>query len=106
MEPILRVHSPHYVEFLRSAHGDWLNAGRSGDAIGYVWPVVGRRALRLDRIDARLGRYSYDAATPITAATWASAYWSAQSALSALDSVIEGAQPVAFALCRPPGLTR
>ncbi len=103
LEPILRVHSADYVEFLRSAHEAWLNAGRSGDAIGYTWPVVRRRDLRLDRIDARLGRYSFDAATPITAETWSAAYWSAQAALSAVAAVLEKAQPVAFALCRPPG---
>ena len=102
LEPILRVHSPDYVDFLRSAHSDWLAAGRSGDAIGYTWPVVRRRALRLDRIDARLGRFSFDAASPITAGTWDAAYWSAQTALSALDAVLEG-ESVAFALCRPPG---
>ena len=103
IEPILRVHSADYVDFLRSAHGEWLDAGRSGDAIGYTWPVVGRRALSLNRIDARLGRYSFDAATPITAATFEAAYWSAQAALSAVDAVLEGEEPAAFALCRPPG---
>ena len=103
LEPILKVHSADYVDFLRSAHRDWLDAGRSGDAIGYTWPVVGRRALRLDRIDARLGRYSYDAATPITGATWDSAYWTAQAALSAAGAVLEEGSPAAFTLCRPPG---
>lgn len=103
LEPILRVHSADYVEFLRSAHGDWLAAGRSGDAIGYAWPVVRRRDLDLDRIDARLGRYSYDAATPIADGTWESAYASAQTALSALDAVIDEGWPCTFALCRPPG---
>ena len=34
-----------------------------GDAIPYAWPVVHRRRLRLDRIDALLGRYSFDATT-------------------------------------------
>ena len=103
LEPILRVHSPAYVAFLQAAHGDWLAAGRTGDAIGYTWPVIQRRDLDLDRIDARLGRYSYDAATPITAETWDAAYWSAQTALSALNAVIEEGRKSAFALCRPPG---
>lgn len=103
LEPILRVHSADYVEFLRSAHGDWSAAGRAGDAIGYTWPVVRRRDLDLGRIDARLGRYSYDAATPITAGTWEAAYWSAQAALSALVALIDEHQTCAFALCRPPG---
>jgi acetoin utilization deacetylase AcuC-like enzyme len=102
VDPILRVHCPDYVDFLRTAHAAWLEAGREGDAIGYTWPVVHRRALDLDRIDARLGRFSYDAATPITAGTWDSAYWSAQSALSAVEAVV-GGEPTAFALCRPPG---
>ena len=103
LEPILRVHSADYVEFLRTAHAVWLEAGRSGDAIGYTWPVVRRRDLSLDRIDAKLGRYSYDAATPITVDTWTSAYWSAQSALSTVGALLDDGLPAAFALCRPPG---
>ena len=63
--PLLRVHPQAYLDFLKSAFADWKAAGRPGDASGYVWPVVGRRPLDLDRIDARLGRYSLDASTPI-----------------------------------------
>jgi acetoin utilization deacetylase AcuC-like enzyme len=100
--PILRVHPQDYVDFLKRAHGEWLQAGRPGDAHGYVWPVVGRRPLALARIDALLGQYSYDASTPIAAGTWESAYWNAQTALSALDAVL-GGERAAFALCRPPG---
>lgn len=100
--PILAAHSAEYVAFLQSAHADWRAAGREGDAVGYAWPVGRRRPLDLDRIDARLGRYSYDASTPIAAGTWDAAYWSAQTALSALDAVL-GGERAAFALCRPPG---
>jgi acetoin utilization deacetylase AcuC-like enzyme len=100
--PLLRVHPRPYLDFLKSAFADWRSAGRPGDASGYVWPVVGRRPLDLDRIDARLGQYSMDASTPIAEGTWESAYWSAQTALSALDSVLAGERN-AFALCRPPG---
>ncbi|TCP31413.1 acetoin utilization deacetylase AcuC-like enzyme [Sphingomonas sp. BK235] len=103
MAPLAAVHDPDYLAFLRVAHDDWVAAGRQGDAIGYTWPVVGRRALDLSRIDARLGRYSYDAGTPIAAGTWEAAYWSAQTALTALDEVAAGATRRAFALCRPPG---
>ncbi len=101
--PLTAVHDPAYVDFLRAAHADWRAAGRSGDAIGYAWPVVGRRPLDLTRIDARLGRYSYDAGTPIAEGTWEAAYWSAQTALTALDHVADGDTTRAFALCRPPG---
>lgn len=100
--PILRVHSADYIDFLRSAHSDWLAAGRSGDAIGYAWPVVRRRRLKLERIDAKLGQYSFDASTPIAAGTWEGAYWSAQTALTALQPLLEG-ERASFALCRPPG---
>ena len=99
---IRAVHSADYIDFLKRAAADWTRAGRSGDAIGYVWPVVGRRPITLSRIDAQLGRYSFDASTPLTTESWDAAYWSAQSALSALDAVRAGASS-AFALCRPPG---
>ncbi len=101
-EPILRVHPKEYLDFLRSAHGDWLAAGREGDALPYAFPVARRREIRLDRIDARLGRYSFDTAAPIAEGTWGSAYWSVQTALSALEAVLAGDR-TAFALCRPPG---
>jgi acetoin utilization deacetylase AcuC-like enzyme len=70
--------------------------------MGYIWPVVRRRALDLTRIDALAGRFSMDSSTPLTADSWTSAYWSTQSALSALDAVLAGDR-VATALCRPPG---
>jgi acetoin utilization deacetylase AcuC-like enzyme len=101
-EPLLRVHPRPYLDFLKSAFADWKAAGRPGDASGYVWPVVGRRPLDLDRIDARLGQYSMDASTPLAEGTWQSAYWAAQTALSGLDAVLTGERS-AFALCRPPG---
>jgi acetoin utilization deacetylase AcuC-like enzyme len=100
--PFRAVHSLDYLGFLWSAHQDWCSAGRDGDASGYAWPVVRRRPIDLDRIDARLGRYSFDASSPIASGTWEGAYWSAQTALTALDHVLEG-ERTAFALCRPPG---
>jgi acetoin utilization deacetylase AcuC-like enzyme len=102
IEPILAVHDTDYVSFLRQAHDRWREAGRTGDAIGYAFPVVARRKLDLRRIDAALGAYSFDASTPIAEGTWESAYWSAQCALTALDEIAAGGQQ-AFALCRPPG---
>ena len=100
--PLRAVHDEAYLAFLWSAHVDWRAAGRGGDASGYAWPVVRRRPLDLDRIDARLGLYSFDASSPIAAGTWEGAYWSAQTALTALGAVL-GGDRAAFALCRPPG---
>ncbi|WP_373487161.1 histone deacetylase family protein [Blastomonas sp.] len=102
MEPIRRVHGDAYLDFLQGAHARWVAAGRSGDAHGYAWPVVGRRPLNLNRIDADLGQFSFDASSPIAAGTWGSAYWAAQSALAATEAVMDG-ERAAFALCRPPG---
>jgi acetoin utilization deacetylase AcuC-like enzyme len=102
MEPLLRVHSADYLEFLRTAHEQWRAAGREGDAYPYTFPVVQRRPLKLNRVDALLGQYSFDTSTPIAERTWDAAYWSAQTALSAVDAVLEG-ERTAFAFCRPPG---
>ncbi len=102
MEPLGAVHAPAYLDFLARAHGDWVAAGRSGDAIGYAFPVVGRRPLTLRRIDADLGAFGFDAATPIASGTWEAAYWGAQTALTALAAV-QGGERAAFAFCRPPG---
>jgi len=102
INPILAVHDADYVAFLREAHANWRAAGRAGDAIGYAFPVRGRRKLPLKRIDAVLGAYAFDAATPVAESTWDAAYWSAQCALTALEDIAAGARH-AFALCRPPG---
>lgn len=99
---IRAVHTADYLTFLQDAPARWAAAGRPGDAMGYVWPVVGRRALKLERIDGLIGRYSFDASTPLTAESYASAYWSAQSVLAAAQAVLDGDR-AAFALCRPPG---
>ena len=100
--PIAAVHDPAYLAFLRDAPALWAAAGRTGDAIPYAFPVVGRRPLSLTRIDALMGAHSFDATTPITRDTWTASYWSAQSALAATDAVLAG-ERAAFALCRPPG---
>ena len=101
-EPLLRVHSPEYLDFLRTAHDQWRAAGREGDAFPYTFPVVGRRPLALSRIDALLGQYSFDTSSPIALKTWDAAYWAAQTALAATDAVLS-AERSAFAVCRPPG---
>ncbi|MGH6652289.1 MAG: histone deacetylase family protein [Sphingopyxis sp.] len=102
MAPLAAVHDADYLAFLERAYDGWLAAGRTGDAIGYSFPVVRRRALSFRRIDAEIGAYSFDASTPIAAGTWQSAYWSAQCALTALDGLKAGDRH-SFALCRPPG---
>lgn len=103
LAPVEAVHDPAYVAFLQAAHDAWLAAGREDDAIGYAFPVRGRRPLALERIDGRLGQYGFDTVTPIAAGTWGAAYGAAQSALSAVAAVAAGEVRQSFALCRPPG---
>ena len=102
MAPLLRVHPQQYLDFLQTVHRDWIAAGREGDAFPYTFPIVGRRPLTLNRIDASLGQYSFDTSTPVGDGTWEAAYWAAQTALGAADAVLNG-ERTAFALCRPPG---
>jgi len=90
------------VDFLRGAFDEWRAAGREGDAFPYTFPIVGRRPLSFNRIDASLGQYSFDTSTPIGPGTWDAAYWSVQTALAALDALLSG-ERMAFAFTRPPG---
>ncbi|PAX06883.1 histone deacetylase family protein [Sphingomonas lenta] len=102
LAPVLAVHDAGYIRFLQDAPRLWREAGRTGDAIPYAFPVVGRRPVRLTRIDALLGRYAFDATTPLGSHAFEASYWSAQSALAAAHAVLSG-ERAAFALCRPPG---
>jgi acetoin utilization deacetylase AcuC-like enzyme len=101
MKPLLGVHTADYLGFLEGAHAEWLAAGRQGDAFPYTFPIVRRRSHEWDRVDAKLGHYGFDTSSPIGPGTWEAAYWSAQTALAALDAAL--AEGHAFGLCRPPG---
>src|ERR1700736_4000152 len=102
LEPVLRVHDAHFVEFLGSAWSDWLAAGNRGEAIPDCWPAR-RMAQRCpNSISGKLGYYAMAAETSISAGTWEAARASADVALSAAAKLSAGARG-AFALCRPPG---
>jgi acetoin utilization deacetylase AcuC-like enzyme len=62
--------------------------------------------MRTDRVpkdlDGRLGFYSFDCGTPITATSWQAIKASADVALTGAGLISGGAR-AAFALCRPPG---
>lgn len=48
------------------------------------------------------GYHQADTACPIAEGTWEASYWSAQSAISGADYLLEGGQS-AYVLARPPG---
>ncbi|MAB00260.1 MAG: acetylpolyamine amidohydrolase [Stappia sp.] len=98
-----RVHDAGYLDFLESFWGRWTDAGRSGEAFPFVWPVRGLSTEPVpEHIDGLLGRYSFDAGTPLGENTFAAARASANSALTAAR-LVAGGERSAFALSRPPG---
>ena len=104
LEPILRVHSRKFADFLVSAHADWTKkyGPEVAEALPSVWPALGLRPNRAGDIEARLGTYAFDTATPIVRGTWDAASSAVDVALSAAQYVRDGAR-AAFALTRPPG---
>lgn len=104
MEPILRVHSQEFANFLVSAHEDWTQkyGSEATEAVPSAWPARGLRPNRTGDIEARLGTYAFDTATPIVRGTWEAARSAVDVALSGAQCIRDGARS-AFALTRPPG---
>lgn len=101
-EPLQRVHSRAYLDFLRKAWTEWEALHGDKDALALSWPVRRFSDRVPTSIDGKLGFYSFDAATPITEGTWEAATSAADCSLTALAKVQAGARG-AFALVRPPG---
>ena len=104
LEPILRVHDHAFVDFLTHAHEEWSEqyGPDPPDAIPSAWPGRGMRRNFTGDIEARLGSYASDTATPITRGTWSAALAAVDIALSAAQCVVAGERS-AFGLIRPPG---
>ena len=103
---IAQVHQQRYLDFLAGAWGEWVSmdpANAARDALPSYWPI---RTFRSDVLPAsfpaRMGLFSYDAGSPLTAGTWAAAEEGARCALTAVRHVVSGVR-TAFALTRPPG---
>ena len=102
MAPLLRVHDPAFVEFLKQAWNDWVAAGNRGEAIPDCWPAR-RMAQRCpNSISGKLGYYAMAGETSISQGTWEAASAAADVALTAASRIKSGVR-AAFALCRPPG---
>ncbi len=100
--PIAAIHSAEYLTFLQTAHQRWSRIdGASPEVIPNIHPAS-RGDSYPKSVLGQAGFHMADTACPIAAQTWESAYWSAQSALSAAQAVAQGARS-AYALCRPPG---
>ena len=100
--PIAALHSPEYLTFLRTAHARWSRIdGASPEVIPNIHPA-NRTDSYPKSVLGQAGFHQTDTSCPISSGTWESAYWSAQTALSAADAIAAGDR-AAYALCRPPG---
>ncbi|GGH20700.1 acetylpolyamine amidohydrolase [Alsobacter metallidurans] len=106
----LSVHSPAYVEFLRSAFERWSALPNAGpEVLPNVFPYwngdpgrAGRPPCPSPSIIAQAGWYMGDLAVPIGPHTWRSALASTHTAVAAADAALDG-ERYAYALCRPSG---
>ena len=100
--PVAAVHSVDYLIFLETIYDRWRQLPDASDeVIPNIHPD--RRASSYPQSAVgQAGFHQADTACPIAKGTWQAAYWSAQTALSAAQMVVNG-EPSAYALCRPPG---
>ena len=102
IDPIRKVHPDRYLTFLENIYTRW---SRIAEASAEVIPNIHPNSFSDGYPKSAVGQAGFhmtDTSCPIGAQTWAAAYASAQSALSAADAVLAG-DAVAYALCRPPG---
>jgi acetoin utilization deacetylase AcuC-like enzyme len=107
---LAKIHSQRYLDFIAGAWDEWVAIDPTNaelDALPSVWPG---RAFRTDVLPlsfaARMGLFSFDAGTPLTAGAWAAARAGAGCAVVAARHVVAatGSSPAsAFVLTRPPG---
>ena len=107
---LARIHAPRYLDFISRAWEEWVALDPTHadlDALPSVWPG---HAFRSDVLPhsfaARMGLFSFDAGTPLTAGAWAAARAGAACAVVAARQVASASTPQqrsAFVLTRPPG---
>jgi acetoin utilization deacetylase AcuC-like enzyme len=107
---LARIHAPRYLDFIANAWDEWVAidpANAELDALPSVWPG---HAFRHDVLPhnfaARMGLFSFDAGTPLTAGSWPAARAGAACAVNAARQVAgasSAAERSAFVSTRPPG---
>lgn len=100
--PVLAVHTPDYVDHLRTLSDRWTAAGGAPAAAfpaAFPRPGLGHASRALWALP---GVYSFDLSAPVTAGTYAAALAAAHCALTGAARLQTGERAV-YALCRPPG---
>src|SRR2546430_8673257 len=105
LEPVRRVHTADYVEFLEHAFERWraaTGASVDAEAVPYARPIREQPPNGLHHPIEALGWFSHDN-DAILAGTWGAARGAVDVTLSAWRAVADGSERSAYALARPPG---
>ena len=103
LDPIRAVHDEEYLNFLASAWTEWLAAEPEDPST--LLPAtfaLRRNPTKPKSILGRAGYYMMDLSACIVAGTYEAALASANCALSAVETIVNGDRS-SFGLCRPPG---
>lgn len=102
-EYISKVHSPDYLTFFKNSYEKWKELSSSSEEI-IPKSSPGRYAATYPKdIIGQVGWHLMDTSCPIGPGTWKGAYASAQTAISAADTVALEQSRYSYAICRPPG---
>ncbi len=103
---LAHVHTPQYLNFLETLRARWAHVPQSSEIpLPNVYAIQRSTLPPLTVPDAVVGQAGYylgDGACPVTENTLAAAKASAACAVAAARVVMAG-EPMAYALCRPPG---
>ena len=109
--PITAVHDPGLLRFMAEA---WSEARRVRHPYDHLTPetimAAGMTEGMSDHFrhetpdpDGRPGYWALDTSTPIVAGTYVAARAAVDTALTAVDLVLDGGEPAVYGICRPPG---
>jgi acetoin utilization deacetylase AcuC-like enzyme len=103
LDPILELHDPDYVEFLRTVYGRWSAFPEYGpEVIPNVHPTHRMHRKPVELL-GELGWYSNSTSCPITEGTWPAVFASAQAAIHGARLLKTSSDGIGYVLCRPPG---
>ena len=106
--PITAVHDPGLLSFLDGAWQEYQRViGPTREVVPEVFQMDGLRnkmtaAAEPRAIQGRLGWWSFEITTPLTEGTYEAARGAVDTALTAMQFVLDG-ERAAYGLCRPPG---
>jgi acetoin utilization deacetylase AcuC-like enzyme len=100
--PAEAVHTPEYLDFLKTAARDWAKLPNASAEVVPNGPSGALPATYPKALAGRAGWHQVDMACPIGPGTWAAALASSEVAATAADMLLAG-EASTYALCRPPG---